>query len=241
VVEDIQALHRADSRGAYDPREVVVCTDSGAAKQKSQQAMAAKHWSGSIALGQPRRGPSALLALPTPQSQPWCPMATFCRQHRRRTWHTLRITTHGTQRKRREWRRRDPRGSRRSVGPVPLGCSEPRNRPEGRRQYCACKDMRVTARQIMRGYWLRWALALFHKTVKPPLGCEDVATRGFDAVLSHVHWVDCADMLLSMSPPGVSAGVKSLGDQQRQRQQCLANQAKRRILQPLSQIGGVQR
>ena len=73
------------------------------------------------------------------------------------------------------------------------------------------------------------------------MGFEDVATSGFDAVMSHIHWVYCAYILLSMSPPGVSAGVQSLGDKQRQLQQLLANQEKRRVLQQLTQIGGVQR
>jgi hypothetical protein len=59
--------------------------------------------------------------------------------------------------------------------------------------------------------------------------------------MSHVHWVYGAHILLSMSPPGVSAGAKSLGDTQRQLQQLLANQEKRRVLQKLTQIGGVQR
>src|SRR2546422_908078 len=84
-------------------------------------------------------------------------------------------------------------------------------------------------------------IELFHKKGKQDLGFEDVATSGFDSVMSHVHWVYCAYMLLSMSPPGVSAGVTSLGDAQRQLQQFLANQEKRRILQQLTQIGGVQR
>jgi len=44
-----------------------------------------------------------------------------------------------------------------------------------------------------------------------------------------------------MAPPGVSADVTSLGDAQRQLQQLLTNQEKRRILQKLTQIGGVQR
>ena len=101
--------------------------------------------------------------------------------------------------------------------------------------------MRVTARQIILGYRLRWASELFHKTVKQHLGFEDVATRGFDSVISHVHWVYCADILLSMSPPGVSAGAQSLGDKQRQLPQLLENQEKRRGLQQLTQIGGVQR
>jgi len=60
-------------------------------------------------------------------------------------------------------------------------------------------------------------------------------------VMSHVHWVYCAYILLSMAPPGVSAGAKGLGDKQRQLQQVLDNNEKRRVLQKLTQIGGVQR
>ncbi len=101
--------------------------------------------------------------------------------------------------------------------------------------------MRVTARQIMIGYRLRWAMELLHKTVKQHLGFADVATSGCDSVMSHVHWVYCAYILLSMSPPGVSAGVTSLGDTPRQLQQLLANQEKCRVLQKLTQIGGVHR
>ena len=140
-----------------------------------------------------------------------------------------------------EFRTRDTIGYLRYVGQVQLVCSEPRKRPDGRRKYLACNDMRVTARQIILGYRLRWAIELFHKTVKQHLGFEDVATSGFDSVMSHVHWVYCAYILLSMAPPGVSAGVTSLGDAQRQLQQLLAHQEKRRILQKLTQIGGVQR
>ena len=101
--------------------------------------------------------------------------------------------------------------------------------------------MRVTARQIILGYRFRWTIELFHKTVKQHLGFEDVATSGFASVMAHVHWVYCAYILLSMSPPGVSAGAQSLGDKQRQLQQFLENQEKRRVLQQLTQIGGVQR
>ena len=101
--------------------------------------------------------------------------------------------------------------------------------------------MRVTARQIILGYRLRGAIELFHKTVKQHLGFEDVAPHGCDSVMSHVHWVYCAYIVLYMSPPGVSAGGKSLGDKQRQLQQLLANQETRRVLQKLTQIGGGQR
>lgn len=120
-------------------------------------------------------------------------------------------------------------------------CSEPRKRPEGRRTYCACNDGRATARQIVLGYRRRWAVELFHTDVKRHLGFEDVATTSFDAVESHVHWVYCAYIVLHMSPPGVSPEIKSVGDKQRQIQAFLDHKAKRRVLQKLTQIGGVAR
>jgi hypothetical protein len=241
VVEYIQMLQLEEYIGSYDPRAVVVLTDSGYDNKKIQNAIAAKQWHFIIALGKTRSVKSAMLSLTTPKSKQWSPIATFFRNHRWLKWHTIRITTNGTKRKRMEFRTRDTIGYLRYVGQVQLVCSEPRKRPDGRRKYLACNDMRVTARQIILGYRLRWAIELFHKTVKQHLGFEEVATSGFDSVMSHVYWVYCAYILLSMSPPGVSAGAQSLGAKQRQLQQLLANQEKRRVLQQLTQIGGVQR
>jgi len=93
----------------------------------------------------------------------------------------------------------------------------------------------------MIGYRLRWAVEIFHKRVKQHLGFEDVATSGFDSVMSHVHWVYCAYILLHMSPPGVSPEAKSVGDKQRHLQQAIDHREKRRVLQKLTQIRGVQR
>lgn len=241
VVEYLQKLNLEDSIGSYDPREVVVLTDSGYDNKKIQNAIADKHWHFIIALGKTRSVQSTMLSLTTPQSKQWCHIATFFRNHRRLKWQTIRLTTNGTKRKRMEFRTRDTIGYLRYVGQVQLVCSEPRKRPDGRRKYLACNDMRVTARQIIIGYRLRWAIELFHKTVKQHLGFEDVATSGFDSVMSHVHWVYCAYILLNMSPPGVPPEVKSIGDKQRQLQTCLEHKEKRGILQQLSQIGGVQR
>ena len=241
VVDYIQQLNLEDYIGAYDPRAVIVLTDSGYDNKKIQKAIAAKHWHCISALGKTRSVKSVLVYLTTPKSKQWSHIATFFRNHRWLKWQTIRIPTNGTKRKRMEFRTRDTMGYLRYVGQVQLVCSEPRRRPEGRRKYLACNDMRVTARQIILGYRLRWRIELFHKTVKQHLGFEDVATRSFDSVMSHVHWVYCAYILLCMSPPGVSADVKSLGAQQCQLRQFLANQEKRRVLQQLTQIGGVQR
>jgi hypothetical protein len=116
VVEYIQKLNLEDSIGSYDPREVVVLTDSGYDNKKIQKAIADKHWHCIIALGKTRSVKSAMLALTTPKSKQWCHIATFFRNHRRLKWQTIRITTHGPKRKRMEFRTRDTIGHLRYVG-----------------------------------------------------------------------------------------------------------------------------
>ena len=158
VVEYIEQLHLEDYIGAYDPRQVVVLTDSGYDSKKIPQAIAAKSWHFIIALGKTRSVQSATLAPTAPKAKQWCHIATFFRNHRWLKWQTLRLLTKGTKRKRMELRARDTIGYLRYGGRVQLVCSEPRNRPEGRRKYFACKDMRGTARQILLGYRLRWTI-----------------------------------------------------------------------------------
>ena len=241
VVNYINQLNLEDYIGSYDPRDVIVLTDSGYDNKKIENAIINKHWNFIIALGKTRSVKSEMRYLTTPKSRQWCHIATFFRNHRRLKWTTVRCMTNGAQRKRMEFRIRHTMGYLRYVGQVQLVCSEPRKRPDGRRKYFACSDMRVTARQIVLGYRLRWAVELFHKDIKQNLGFEDVATSGFDSVKAHVSWVYCAYILLHMSPPGVPADVKSLGDKKRRIQNNLAHKEKRRILQKLTQIGGVER
>jgi hypothetical protein len=241
VVAYLRALDLEDYMGAYDRREVLVLADSGYDDKKIEKAIADKRWNFIIALSKTRSVKSEARSLTTPKSQQWCHIDMFFRRHRRLKWDTIRLATSGNTRKRMDVRVRHTSGYLRYVGKVELVCSELRNRPDGRRKYLACNDLRATARQIVMGYRLRWAVELFHKCVKQHLGFEDVATHGFDAVLSHVHWVYCAYILLHMPPPGLSPGVHSIGDKQRALQQGLADTEKRHILQQLTQIGGVQR
>jgi hypothetical protein len=94
---------------------------------------------------------------------------------------------------------------------------------------------------MVMGYRLRWAVDLFPKSVKQHLGFEEVATQGFEAVMSHVPWGYCAYILRHMAPPGLSPGAQSVGEKQRALQQGLAAREKRQLLQKLTHIGGVQR
>jgi Transposase DDE domain len=241
VVAYLRALDLEDYLGAYDRREVLVLADSGYDNKKIEKAITDNGWNFIIALSKTRSVKSEALSLTTPTSQQWCHIDTFFRRHRRLKWNTIRLATSGNKRKRMDVRVRHTSGYLRYVGKVELVCSELRNRPDGRRKYLACNDLRATARQIVTGYRMRWAVELFHKSVKQNLGFEEVATHGFDAVISHVHWVYCAYILLHMSPPGLSPGNQNIGDKQRALQQGLADAEKRHILQKLSQIGGVQR
>src|SRR4030095_451202 len=241
VVAYLRTLALEDYIGAYDRREVLVLADSGYDNKKIEKAIADKGWNFIIALSKTRSVKSEALYLSTPKSRQWCHIDTFFRRHRRLKWDTIRLATSGNKRKRMDLRVRHTSGYLRSVGKVELVCSEQRHRPDGRRKYLACNDLRAPARQIATGYRMRWAVELFHKTVKQHLGFEDVATHGFDAVMSHVHWVYCAYILLHMAPPGLSPGAQSIGEKQRALQQGLADKEKRHILQKLTQIGGVQR
>jgi hypothetical protein len=241
VVTYLRMLDLEDYIGAYDRREVLVLADSGYDNKKIENAIADKGWHFIIALSKTRSVKSEARDLSTPPSRQWCHIDTFFRRHRRLKWDTIRLATSGNKRKRMDLRVRHTSGYLRHVGKVELVCSERRHRPDGRRKYLACNDLRATARQIVTGYRMRWAVELFHKCVKQHLGFEEVATHGFDAVMSHVHWVYCAYILLHMAPPGLSPGAQSIGDKQRALQQGLANKEKRHILQQLSQIGGVQR
>ena len=226
--------------GSYNPRDVIVLADSGYDNKKIENTIIEKHWHFIIALGQTRSVKSETLYLTTPKSRNWCQIAEFFRHHRRLKWQTIRLMTNGAKRKRMDFRIRHTVAYLRYVGKVHVVCSEFKKRPEGRRKYFACSDLRATARQIVLGYRLRWAVELFHKDVKQNLGFEDVATHGFDSVKAHVHWVYCAYILLHMSPPGVTEEAKSLGDKKRQLQHYLERKEKRRVLQKLTQIGGVE-
>jgi hypothetical protein len=241
VVASLRTLALEDSRGSSDRREVLVLAESGSDNTKIAKAIADNGWHCIMALGKTRRVTADALALTTLASRQWCHIDPFVHRHRRRKWHTMRLATHGNTRQRMDVRVRHTSGSLRSVGKVELVCSERRNRPDGRRTSRAGNDLRATARQMVMGYRLRWAVELFPKSVKQHLGFDDVAIHGLDAVLSPGHWVSSAYILLHMSPPGLSPGGQSLGDKQRELQQGLADQEKRHILQQLTHIGGGQR
>ena len=241
VVEYISNLKLEDYTGPYDPKDVIVLADSGYDDKKIENAIAKKKWKFIIALNKTRGVKTQRQYSNTPKSKDWNQVGVLFNNYRRIKWQTIRIFTSSSKRKRMEFRIRQIIGYLRYVGKVQLICSKFKKRPYGRIKYLACNDLKAKPRQIIIGYRMRWAIETFHKDVKMFLGFEDVATRSFESVKAHVHWVYCAYILLHYPPPGVPAHIKSLADKQRRIQATIDSKDKARVIQLLTQINGVER
>ena len=241
VVEYIVNLELEDYIGPYNRKDVIVLADSGYDDKKIENAIADKGWKFIIALNKTRSVKTERQYLSTVKSKDWNQVAVFFHNLRRIKWQSIRIFTSGSKRKRMEFRVRHIIGYLRCVGKVQLICSEFKKRPDGRRKYLACNDLKAKARQIIIGYRIRWAIEIFHKQVKMFLGFEDVATRTFESVKTHVHWVYCAYIMIQYNLPGVSEEFKSLAEKQRRVKLIVDNKEKSRVLQLLTQFNGVER
>ena len=140
-----------------------------------------------------------------------------------------------------EFRIRQIVGHLRYVGTVQLICSKFKKRPDGRKKYLACSDQKATGRQIIIGYRMRWAIEIFHKKVKMFLGYEDVATNCFSSVISHVHWLYCAYILLKAAPIKMPDKDSSLEQRQHRIAEIIGSRETSRVIQLLTQINGAQR
>ena len=241
VVEYISNLKLEDYAGPYNPKEVILLADSGYDDKKIENAIAKKKWKFIIALNKTRGVKTQRQYRNTAKSKDWNQVGVLFNNCRRIKWQTIRIFTSSSKTKRMEFRIRQIIGYLRHVGKVQLICSKFKKRPYGRIKYLACNDLKAKPRQIIIGYRMRWAIEIFHKDVKMFLGFEDVATRSFDSVMAHVHWVYCAYILLHYPPPGVPAHIKSLADKQRRIQATIDSRDKARVIQLLTQINGVER
>lgn len=241
IVEYITGLNLEDYIGHYNPNEVVVLADSGYDDKRIENAIERKKWNFIISLGKNRSVKSEKTYADTPQSRGWSQVADLFRNHRRVKWQTIRIITNGSKRKRIDFRTRQIIGYLRFVGKVQLICSECKKRPDGRRKYLACNDLKATLRQIVLGYRMRWFIEIFHKEVKMHLGFEDVSPRWFLSVKAHVHWVYCAYILLHAPPYGMSDQAHSLVEEQRKTRQIIDSRQISRVRLMLTQFGGVEK
>jgi hypothetical protein len=241
VIEYLKKLELKDYIGAYDPKQVVVLTDSGYDDKDIEKTIASKGWTYIVALKKKRSVKTEKQFANTPKSKGWDQVQQLFNKHRRLKWVTVFLPKNSSKEKRKEFRTRQTIGYLRDVGKAQLVCSEFAKRPKGRRKYLASNDLTAAPEKILIGYRIRWEIEIFHKMTKMFLGFEDVATKSFESVISHVHWVYCAYILLNYHPPDMPETMKSIADKQRLITQSVKKREASRMLQQLSQINGAKR
>ena len=241
VVEYIEKIELKDYVGPHNPAEVVVLADSGYDNKRIQGAVVAKGWTMIFALKKRRSVKTKKEYLETPKSKGWHQVERLFKNHRHVKWVTVVFMKNSPRKKRMEIRARQITGWLRYVCEVQLICSEFKKRPKGRRKYLACNDLKAKPRQILLAYRIRWEIEIFHKMVKMFLGFEDVAPKSFASVVSHVHWVYCAYILLNWNPPGTPEDLRSLAEKQGLVEQAIRKKEILHYIQVLTRINGAER
>jgi hypothetical protein len=241
LITYLKALTLEDYIGPYAPENVVVIADSGYDDKAIQRTILKKHWQFLFALTCRRSVKSPAQHLTTPASKGWTQIAQFFKNHRRLRWNTVEIPAPKTKNTRMDFRVRQTTGYLKGVGRVQLVCSEFKKRRNGRRKYLACSDLRATPKQMIIGYRLRWRIEIFHKHVKMHMGFEDVSPTYFRSVETHVYLVYCAYILLQKDLPGLPHDARTILEKQAYIKAILEKRTLARILQRLTQFGGVEK
>jgi len=239
VCKYLRELNLEEYIGVHDPKHVVVLADSGYDSKDIEKTIASKKWIYIIALKKNRTVKTVKLYENTAKSKGWLQVAILFKKYRCLKWSTVRVPVNSTRKKRMEFRIRQITGYLRNVGKTQLICSEFKKRPQGRRKYLACNDFKAAPRQILIGYRLRWAIEIFHKHIKMFLGFEDVATKWFAAVESHVHWVYCAYILMNLCPIRGVDKNGSIAQKQEVISHIVRLREKSRVRQLLTRFNGV--
>ena len=241
VIEYLAQLDLEQYIGAHAPQKVVFLADSGYDDHRIEKTVAGKKWSFIIALKSTRSIKTKSVYNKTKKSEGWNSIAVTFKRNRRVKWQPIRVPKNSGKNKRMEFRIRQIIGYLRNFGKAQLICSQFSKKSKGRIKYLACNDLKATPRQIIIGYRLRWRIEIFHKEVKMFLGFEDVSAKWFDSVISHVHWVYCAYILLNSEPPGMPKQMKSLAAKQEFVEEMLKRKELSRLNQLMTQINGLQR
>jgi len=228
--------------GPHAPKKVVVLADSGYDDQKIQKTIADKNWNFIIALKSTRGVKTEKAYNTTKKTEDWKSVTATFKNNRKIGWKTIRAPKNSGQKKWMEFRVRQITGYLKNFGKAQLICSQFKTKSnKGKRKHLACNDLKATPRQIVIGYRLRWAIEIFHKEIKMFLGFEEVSAKWFNSIVSHVHWVYCAYILLNSSPPGYPAGMKSMAEKQLMINKLIENKGLTAVNQLLTQVKGAQR
>ncbi len=242
VAEYLNQLSLEEYIGHHDPEKVVVLADSGYDDHKIQKTIADNNWKFIIALKSTRGVKTEKVYNTTKKSEDWKSVTITFKNNRKIGWQTIRAPKNSGKKKWMEFRIRQITGYVKNFGKAQLICSQFKTKSNnGQRKHLACNDLKATPRQIVIGYRLRWEIEIFHKKIKMFLGFEDVSAKYFSSIVSHVHWVYCAYLLLNSSPLGVPKKMNSIEKKQLMIDKAIKNQGLSAVNQLMTQAKGTQR
>jgi len=204
IVTRLKEINLSQWLGEHDSSEVVVLMDAGYDNKEIQRTILDCGWDFICALKKQR----SVQTLDSHEREgirfkKVCEL--FRRVRRYAPWETVRIKSAASKKKQKQRKLRVRRleGNLKGIlRPMVLLCSE-KSRGKGH-MYLACSNQKISTRQIVIGYTIRWRIEMFHRDVKNNLGMLDAGVVHFESQRSHVHWVYCAYLLLNRSKVDVA-------------------------------------
>jgi len=195
ISDYLSKLDLKEYLGIFDPREILVLADSAYDDKKLENLILSFGWDFVLAIKTIRsvKLPSEVDRAKTKWRQV---NALFRDVKKQAPWETVRIETAAGKR-RRKFRTRLITAYLKGVKhPMAVVCSE-KYTGKGKRRFFACSNNEVSVATILKAYRCRWSIEIFHRTTKSFLGFEHAGVVQFDSLVSHVHWVYCAYLLLN--------------------------------------------
>lgn len=231
IVEYLKDLRLGFWIGAHSTKEVVVLMDSGYDNKNILKMIHGRGWDCVCALKTNRN--TKTLASFENKERKWHQVRELFRIVRKQApWITVRDIAGGGK-MRKEFRARRLEGYLKGLTfLVALVCSE-KSKGNGRK-YLVCSNRDVSVRAIVLAYRKRWLIELFHRAAKNNFGLQDAGVEGFNSLVSHVHWVYCAYLLIHEIEPGKQPGLEQ---RQRSLNTWLDGEPLRRVIQLSTRYG----
>lgn len=203
LIEYLDNLSLSTLIGLHDPTEIVVVMDAGYDNKKIQSKILDRGWDFIGAAKKSRGCQTQNIHFLQPKN--FQSIDSLFREVRKQApWQTVHLTVDGKKKKRKDFRVRQLIGFIKGISsPTVLVCSE-KAKGKGRKHFI-CSNITVNIDVILSVYQKRWAIELFHRDTKSYLGLQDAGVQKFDSLISHVHWVYCAYLLLQeiKAPPDI--------------------------------------
>ena len=133
------------------------------------------------------------------------PVKEYFKRYRHIPWRTIQVKTgSGVGQKIRKYRVRTAKKAHlKGFGEVTLFCSEKKSRIARKtsRKYFVTNDPRQSTRKAVINYSRRWAIEVWHKTMKQFYGYGDCRCKNFHAVEAHINFALCAYCINSLCEP----------------------------------------